>query len=104
MIFKMTRAPGSGRAWHMKPKRLPCGCEVAGHAQLIGVDGLPLNGSVIAGFNTKTGWLWVRRWYVEPGLTKEVDGKLATTKEGMELVHVTAPFELRCVTHGRIDG
>lgn len=99
-MFKLTRAPGSGKRVFMKPKVLPCGCEVIGHAAVIGLDGQPVQG--VAGINTETGWIWIRKWAVYPELTRVIDGKLASTKEGMQLMNTTAPFELRCINHGRI--
>lgn len=101
MMFKLTRAAGRGTATFVKPPNLPCGCRVVGHAQIVGLDGVPLPG--VTGCNTKTGWIRVQRWVIDRSLVRDVEGKAATTREGIENVDCVAPFEIHCKVHGKLD-
>jgi hypothetical protein len=101
----------------LTPKvRLPCGC-AGSRAVLLGLDGEPLKGVVAA--NTETGWVkllhatvWPDAMPPDPKHAFEVrasSGNLsrAAAMRAVERVPqftaVIAPFEARCVRHGRLS-
>lgn len=98
MLYRFVR---QGKRQVMMPERLPCGCKVIGNAMVVGLDGNHIEGAT--GLNTKTGWLRVQAWVLNPSLVVKTlpEGGRMMKPEGVENVNLSqVPFELRCKRHG----